>query len=55
VISTKNPTDKELADWVVSTCLLFGGTLETAYIVAGYFVQAVKDARQQPAQETDHA
>jgi hypothetical protein len=35
-------TNKELADWVVATCLIFGASVATAYQVAGLFVEAVR-------------
>lgn len=34
-------SDKELADWIVATCLLYGTTVATAYQVAGLFVLGV--------------
>ena len=38
-------SDKELADWVVATCLIFGATVATAYQVAGLFVRGVRPLR----------
>ena len=35
-------SDKELADWIVATCLLYGTTVATAYQVAGLFVKGVR-------------
>ncbi len=35
------PSDKEIADWVVATCLTFGASVATAYQVAGMFVLSV--------------
>lgn len=35
--------DKELAEWVVQTCLMFGTTVATAYKVAGLFLEALSD------------
>lgn len=34
-------TDKQLAEWLVDTCLLFGMSVGGAYKVAGLFVEAV--------------
>ena len=31
-----------VAQWVVTTCLLFGTTIETAYKVAGCFAQGME-------------
>jgi hypothetical protein len=30
----------EIADWIVDTCLTFGTSVNTAYHVAAYFVEA---------------
>jgi hypothetical protein len=38
-------TDRELCEWIVDTCLLFGSTLSTAYQVAGLFIQGIQEAR----------
>jgi hypothetical protein len=35
-------SDRQLAEWVVTTCLLFGASVATAYQVAGLFVRGVK-------------
>jgi hypothetical protein len=35
-------TDRELCEWVVDTCLKFGASLYTAYIVAGLFIQGIQ-------------
>ncbi len=35
-------TEKQLAEWMVTTCLAFGTTVATAYQVAGLFVEAVR-------------
>lgn len=32
---------KELGDWVITTCLMFGASLATAYAVAGHFIAGV--------------
>lgn len=37
-------TDRDLADWVVTTCLLYGSSVATAYRVAGLFVGGVNQA-----------
>jgi hypothetical protein len=39
--------DEQLAEWVVTTCLMFGATVATAYQVAGLFMQAL-DAEEKP-------
>jgi hypothetical protein len=31
-----------IAEWVVTTCLWFGASVYTAYIVAGLFVQGLE-------------
>lgn len=39
-------TDEELrrlAEWIVQTCLLFGATPATAYLVAGTFIQGLEE------------
>ena len=38
-------SDQALADWVVTTCLLYGTTVATAYQVAGLFVLGVRENR----------
>lgn len=35
---------EQLAAWVVQTCLLFGTTHATAYLVAGEFLRGVEPA-----------
>jgi hypothetical protein len=35
-------TDRELCDWIVETCLRFGASIHTAYIVAGLFIKGVR-------------
>lgn len=35
------PSEKEMAEWVVKTCLLFGASIKTAYKVAGLFVEGI--------------
>lgn len=37
--------NKNLADWIVNTILMYGGTVPTAYLVAGLFTQAIDAAR----------
>ena len=34
--------DKTLADWVVSTCTLYGASVATAYQVAGLLVLGIR-------------
>lgn len=34
--------DKKIAEWVVQTCLLFGTTAQTAYTVAGLFLEGLQ-------------
>jgi hypothetical protein len=36
-------TSRELADWVVNTCLMFGTSVGTAYWVAGTYVGSLED------------
>ncbi len=38
-------SDKELAEWVVATCLMFGASVATAYQIAGLFVQGSREKR----------
>lgn len=38
-------TDREIAEWVVTTCLLNGTTVGTAYTVAGMFVDGLERER----------
>lgn len=38
----------KIADWVVQTCLVFGCTLSTAHIVAGYFIRDLDPAWRNP-------
>lgn len=44
-----NPSTREgkieIADWVVETCLAFGTSVHTAFLVAGWFVQALDEER----------
>ncbi len=35
---------RELGDWVISTCLLFGAELSTAYKVAAAFVEGLENS-----------
>lgn len=35
-------TDREWAEWIVQTCLMFGTTVATAYQVAGLFIDAIQ-------------
>lgn len=35
-------TDRQIAEWIVETVLLFGGSVSTAYRVAGLFVEGVR-------------
>jgi hypothetical protein len=39
--STK--TERQLGEWVVSTCLLFGTSATTAYKIAGVFLEALRE------------
>lgn len=32
----------ELAQWLVETCLMFGASVHTAYLVAGVFLQGLE-------------
>lgn len=38
-------SEREIAEWVVETCLTFGATTYTAYKVAGLFVEGLSDDR----------
>jgi hypothetical protein len=41
----KNDMDERLswiAEWMVQTCLLFGASPETAYLVAGHFIAGLR-------------
>lgn len=42
------PSDDEIAEWVVRTCLLFGASVATAYSVASVFVAGLVDERSTP-------
>lgn len=33
--------DTAIAQWVVETCLTFGTSVDTAYIVAGLFIKGI--------------
>lgn len=35
--------DKQLAEWVRDTCLLFGTSVETAYRVAALFMEVLRN------------
>jgi hypothetical protein len=35
-------SDREICEWVVATCLAFGASLSTAYIVAGLFLSGAR-------------
>lgn len=37
------PSRKDLADWVIATCLLFGAEVETALKVALVFLQGLQN------------
>jgi len=39
-------SDQALAEWVVTTALLFGASVATAYQVAGLFVQAARQSKE---------
>lgn len=36
---------KVLAEWVVTTCLMFGASVGTAYKVAGLFIEGLENDR----------
>ena len=38
-------TDREIGEWVIQTCLLFGASLHTAYMVAGIFLKGLSDEK----------
>ena len=39
------PSENEIAEWVVRTCLLFGTTVEVAYHVAALFIEGLNSGR----------
>lgn len=39
--------NEQIAKWIVSTVLLYGGSVATAYQVAGLFVAALAAARKE--------
>lgn len=39
-------TELELAEWAKDTCLLFGTMPETAFAIAGMFVQGIREHRE---------
>lgn len=41
--------EKEVAQWVADTCLLFGSTPETAHKIAGLFAEALATVVKEPA------
>jgi hypothetical protein len=46
-------TQKEVAEWVVNTCLLFGSSVPTAHIVAATFVEGIQNSRSITEEEPD--
>lgn len=34
-------TDREIAEWIVNTCVTFGAGIHTAYKVAGLFIEGI--------------
>jgi hypothetical protein len=46
-------TQKEIAEWVVNTCLLFGSSVPTAHIVAATFVEGIQNSRSMTDEEAE--
>jgi hypothetical protein len=46
-------TQKEIAEWVVNTCLLFGSSVPTAHIVAATFVEGIQNSRSMTDKEAE--
>lgn len=42
-MSEQQTTDRQLAEWVVQTCLMFGASVVTAYRVAALFIEALEN------------
>ena len=42
-------TDIEIAEWVKNTCLAFGSSVSTAYLVAGTYVGGLEAERRSAA------
>lgn len=38
---TRRLTEREVAEWVVNTCVTFGASVHTAYKVAGLFIEGI--------------
>jgi hypothetical protein len=46
-------TQKEIAEWVVNTCLLFGSSVPTAHVVAATFVEGIQNSRSMTDEEVE--
>jgi hypothetical protein len=46
-------TQKEIAEWIVNTCLLFGSSVPTAHIVAATFIEGIQNSRSMTEEESD--
>jgi hypothetical protein len=44
---------KQIAEWVVNTCLLFGSSVPTAHIVAATFIEGIQNSRSITDDESD--